>query len=37
PHALGMRTIHVAPAPHTADHIHHHTHDLSGFLAQVVP
>ncbi|MEM6408319.1 MAG: pyrimidine 5'-nucleotidase [Pseudomonadota bacterium] len=37
PHLLGMRTVHVAPQPHTAPHIHHHTHDLSGFLAQLVP
>jgi putative hydrolase of the HAD superfamily len=33
PHALGMRTIHVAPDPAPADHIHHHTHDLAAFLA----
>lgn len=36
PHALGMRTVHVAPAPlpeADALHIHHHTDDLSGFLA----
>ena len=32
PHAMGMRTIHVAPDPHPADHIHHHTDDLAGFL-----
>jgi putative hydrolase of the HAD superfamily len=36
PHAMGMRTVHVAPAPHTADHIHHHTDDLTGFLARLV-
>jgi len=36
PHALGLRTVHVAPRPEPADHIHHHTDDLSGFLAQVV-
>ncbi len=38
PHALGMRTVHVAPIPlPPADsaHIHHHTDDLSGFLAQL--
>ena len=34
PHALGLRTIHVAPQPQPADHIHHHTDDLSGFLAR---
>ena len=32
PHALGMRTVHVAPKPEPADHIHHHTDDLAGFL-----
>ncbi|WP_095588842.1 pyrimidine 5'-nucleotidase [Actibacterium ureilyticum] len=32
PHAMGMRTVHVAPDPHPADHIHHHTDDLTGFL-----
>jgi len=36
PHALGLRTVHVAPSAQPADHIHHHTDDLSGFLAQVV-
>ena len=33
PHAMGMRTVHVAPAP--APHIHHHTADLAGFLAHL--
>ncbi|MEX5726931.1 putative hydrolase of the HAD superfamily [Rhodovulum iodosum] len=33
PHDMGMRTVHVAPAPETAPHIHHHTPDLAGFLA----
>ncbi len=33
PHDMGMRTIHVAPAPHGAAHIHHHTDDLTGFLS----
>lgn len=32
PHALGMRTVHVAPEPETADHIHHHTNHLTTFL-----
>ncbi len=32
PHAMGMRTVHVAPEPEEADHIHHHTTDLSDFL-----
>lgn len=36
PHAMGMRTVHVAPAAMPAPHIHHHTPDLTGFLAQVV-
>ena len=36
PHAMGMRTVHVAPDPHEGDHIHHHTDDLTGFLAGLV-
>lgn len=36
PHAMGMRTVHVAPQPRPADHIHHHTDDLTGFLATLV-
>ena len=32
PHAMGMRTVHVAPAPAPAPHIHHHTDDLADFL-----
>lgn len=32
PHALGMRTVHVAPHPEPAEHIHHHTDDLTAFL-----
>lgn len=36
PHAMGMRTVHVAPAPHPADHIHHHTDDLGTFLARLM-
>ena len=35
PHALGMRTVHVAPERLEAPHIHHHTDDLSGFLARL--
>lgn len=35
PHALGMRTVHVAPEPEPADHIHHHTDDLAAFLARL--
>ena len=36
PHALGMKTVHVHPNRHDADHIHHHTDDLAGFLSQLV-
>lgn len=36
PHGLGMRTVHVAPVPHPADHIHHHTDDLGDFLRRIV-
>jgi putative hydrolase of the HAD superfamily len=36
PHARGMKTVHVAETPVVADHIHHHTDDLSGFLAQLI-
>ena len=36
PHALGMRTVHVAPAPEPAPHIHHHTDDLTGFLQRLL-
>jgi len=32
PHAMGMRTVHVAPEPHDAAHIDHHTDDLTTFL-----
>ncbi len=35
PHAMGMRTVHVAPEPHEADHIHHHTDDLTAFLRRL--
>jgi putative hydrolase of the HAD superfamily len=35
PHAMGMRTVHVAPDPHHADHIHHHTADLTDFLSRL--
>ncbi|THD75628.1 pyrimidine 5'-nucleotidase [Thalassobius vesicularis] len=35
PHAMGMRTVHVAPAPHQAEHIHHHTDDLADFLTRL--
>ncbi|MDR0808652.1 MAG: pyrimidine 5'-nucleotidase [Gemmobacter sp.] len=36
PHAMGMRTIHVAPEAEPAPHIHHPTDDLTGFLARLV-
>jgi len=36
PHAMGMRTVHVAPERIEAAHIHHHTDDLGGFLARLV-
>ncbi|MDK3075721.1 pyrimidine 5'-nucleotidase [Sedimentitalea sp. JM2-8] len=36
PHALGMRTVHVAPQAHAAEHIHHYTNDLTGFLKALV-
>jgi putative hydrolase of the HAD superfamily len=35
PHALGMRTVHVAPAPDPAPHIHHHTDELATFLCRL--
>jgi putative hydrolase of the HAD superfamily len=37
PHALGMRTIHVHPQRLHAPHIHHHTDDLTRFLARLGP
>ncbi len=36
PHALGMRTVHVAPKAAAALHIHHHTADLARFLTALV-
>jgi putative hydrolase of the HAD superfamily len=35
PHAMGMRTVHVAPDADPQPHIHHHTGDLTCFLAQI--
>jgi len=35
PHDLGMRTVHVAPAPQPAPHVQHHTDDLAGFLRRL--
>ncbi|MFC4667111.1 pyrimidine 5'-nucleotidase [Seohaeicola nanhaiensis] len=36
PHAMGMRTVLVTPEPNPAPHVHHHTDDLTGFLATVI-
>ncbi|MGO4910251.1 pyrimidine 5'-nucleotidase [Pseudorhodobacter sp. W20_MBD10_FR17] len=36
PHDMGMRTVHVTPKAEPADHIHHHTHDLTDFLAKLI-
>jgi putative hydrolase of the HAD superfamily len=36
PHAMGMKTVHVADQPAPAPHIHHHTDDLSDFLALLI-
>lgn len=36
PHAMGMRTVHVTPNAEPADHIHHHTDDLTEFLAKLI-
>ena len=36
PHAMGMRTVHVAPQPDPRPFIHHHTDDLTGFLSHLV-
>ena len=35
PHAMGMRTVHVAPERQDHPHIHHHTPVLSDFLGQL--
>lgn len=35
PHAMGMKTVHIAPEPEPADHIHHHAADLSDFLSRL--
>ncbi|MDB6454859.1 pyrimidine 5'-nucleotidase [Falsirhodobacter sp. 20TX0035] len=35
PHALGMRTVHVAEMAAPAPHIHHHTDDLAAFLGRL--
>ncbi|MCA0043118.1 pyrimidine 5'-nucleotidase [Celeribacter litoreus] len=38
PHALGMKTVYVAPSPldPPAPHIHHHTNDLAHFLRSLI-
>ena len=36
PHEMGLRCVLVAPEAQQAPHIHHHTDDLSGFLARLV-
>ena len=36
PHAMGMRTVHVAPEPDPLPHVHHHTDDLAAFLARLM-
>ncbi|MDQ2093496.1 pyrimidine 5'-nucleotidase [Rhodalgimonas zhirmunskyi] len=36
PHALGMRTVHVAPEAQEIDYIHHHTPNLGDFIAKLV-
>ncbi len=35
PHEMGMRTVHIAPEPEPAAHIHHHAEDLSEFLGRL--
>lgn len=35
PHDMGMRTVHVAPQSTREPYIHHHTQDLSAFLARL--
>ncbi|TFL18660.1 pyrimidine 5'-nucleotidase [Jannaschia formosa] len=36
PCELGLRTIHIAPAPVPGDHIQHHAADLTGFLRGIL-
>jgi putative hydrolase of the HAD superfamily len=36
PHEMGLRTVYVAPEAAPAPYIHHHTDDLSGFLARLI-
>lgn len=37
PHALGMKTVHVADAPDPHSHIEYHTDDLHDFLGRLQP
>ena len=36
PHAMGMRTVHVHREDGGHDFVHHHSHDLTDFLSQLV-
>jgi putative hydrolase of the HAD superfamily len=36
PHQLGLRTVHIAPDPLPAPHIHHHASDLTEFLGRLL-
>ncbi|PHQ96212.1 MAG: pyrimidine 5'-nucleotidase [Marinosulfonomonas sp.] len=36
PYEMGMRTVHVAPTPIPAQHIHHYTDDLTGFIQSLI-
>lgn len=36
PHEMGMKCVHIAPERAQGDHIHHHSADLSAFLALLV-
>lgn len=35
PHAMGMRTVHIAPVRDPAPHVEHHATDLSDFLSRL--
>ena len=36
PHQMGLRTVHIAPEPEPAPHIHHHAADLTAFLRGLI-
>jgi putative hydrolase of the HAD superfamily len=36
PHAMGMKTVHIADKSTSGEHIHYHTPDLATFLTQLV-